>query len=121
MRALAGLPRRLPLPRLSERLAVPWWPILACFAERARSARMTHVRAAFLACSGRTETVCLRCCTGTVCLYGSRPLCDVPVHMLVESECYIRMHSDRECIFHEYLRRVAVCEEHAVARARAHR
>ena len=56
-----------------------------------------------------------------VCLYSPRPLCDVPVHMLVESECYIRMHSDRECIFYEYLRRVAACEEHAVARARVDR
>ena len=54
----------------------------------------------------------------TVCLCSSRPLCDVPVHMLVESQCYIRMHSDRECIFCEYLVPVAAREERAVARAR---
>ena len=100
---------------------MPCRPILACRAERARPARITHARAAFSACSGLAETACFRCCTGMVCLYGSRPLCDVPVHMLVESECYIRMHSDRECIFYEYLRLVTVCEEHAVARAHVDR
>ena len=63
---------------------------------------------AFLACLGLTKTLVLRCCTGTVCLCSPKGLYDPQVHMLVKSHCYIRMLSDRECIFYEYLRPVAV-------------
>ena len=89
-------------------LAVPCRVMLACDAKRARAACIMHGREAFLACSGLTKTLVLRCCTGTVCLCSPKGLYDPQVHMLVKSHCYIRMLSDRECIFYEYLRPVAV-------------
>ena len=89
-------------------LAVPCRVMLACDAKRARAACIMHAREAFLACSGLTKTLVLRCCTGTVCLCSPKGLYDPQVHMLVKSHCYIRMLSDRECIFYEYLRPVAV-------------
>ena len=49
-------------------LAVPCRVMLACDAKRVRAACIMHAREAFLACSGLTKTLVLRCCTGTVCL-----------------------------------------------------